>query len=71
MSWIGGYKSKTTEADSREAKRKKLEADRLKRAQERSNRQQQLLALQPKINSSKYGKIVSVFKKPSMILNNF
>ena len=46
MSWIGGYKAKPTEADIREAKRKKLEADRLKRAQERSNRQQKLLELQ-------------------------
>ena len=47
MSWLGGYKPKTTtEAEIREARRKKLEADRLQRAQERSARQQQLQELQ-------------------------
>ena len=40
MSWLGGYKSKTqkSESDDREAKRKKLEAERLQRIQRAQNR---------------------------------
>ena len=45
MSWIGGYKSSkpsTSEADLREEKRKKLEAERALRAKQRVQRQKQL-----------------------------
>ena len=48
MSWLSGYKAKpstssaASETDLREAKRKKLEADRLVRAQQRAARQKQL-----------------------------
>ena len=47
MSWLSGYKAKpstSSEADLREAKRNKLEADRLLRAQQREKRQKQLQA---------------------------
>ena len=47
MSWFGGYKpahKSTAEEDSREARRKKLDAERLHRAQQRLLRQQQLQA---------------------------
>ena len=43
MSWFN-YKPSTSEADTREYKRKKLEEDRLKRAQDRVKRQQKLQA---------------------------
>ena len=50
MSWLSGYKSKLStsesEADSREAKRNKLEADRLQRTQQREATKRQLLAAQ-------------------------
>ena len=50
MSWLSGYKSKpstsVSEADSREAKRNKLEADRLQRTQQREATKRQLLAAQ-------------------------
>ena len=50
MSWLTGYKSKPStsesEADSREAKRNKLEADRLQRTQQREATKRQLLAAQ-------------------------
>ena len=43
MSWIGGYKAKTsTTEDDREAKRKKLEADRELRAKQRERQRKQL-----------------------------
>ena len=45
MSWLGGFKpSQPSESDLREAKRQKLQADRLKRAQERTARHNQLQA---------------------------
>ena len=47
MSWLGGYKTsapKPTQAEIREAKRKQLEADRLHRAQQRTQHKQQLQA---------------------------
>ena len=48
MSWIGGYKAPSNTAaelaESREAKRKKLEADRAERAKQRESRQKQLRA---------------------------
>ena len=46
MSWFGGYKPKPSEAESREVRRQKLEADRLQRKQERELRQQRLQAAQ-------------------------
>ena len=36
MSWLSRYTSKVSEEDSREARRRKLEADRLQRAEQRS-----------------------------------
>ena len=48
MSWLSGYKSsstKQTEAQLREEKRKKLDADRLLRAKRRADQQKQLQAL--------------------------
>ena len=42
MSWFGGYKPKTSEKDSREEKRRKLEKERLKRAQARADTKKQL-----------------------------
>ena len=44
MSWITGYKQKVATEDPRETKRKKLEFDRQKRAQDRAARQAQLQA---------------------------
>ena len=44
MSRLGGYKPKTSEEDLREARRKKLEADRLQRAQQRTQHRNQLEA---------------------------
>ena len=45
MSWLGGYKpSKLSESDLREARRKKLESDRLERQQKREETKKQLLA---------------------------
>ena len=44
MSWLGGYKPKPSEEDLREARRKKLEADRLQRAQQRTQHRNQLEA---------------------------
>ena len=41
MSWFGGYK-KLTESDLREARRQKLEADRIKRQQDRELRKKQI-----------------------------
>ena len=41
MSWLGGYK-KLTESDLREARRQKLEADRIKRQQDRELRKKQI-----------------------------
>ena len=48
MSWLGGYKpstSKPSEADLREEKRKKLEAERGIRAQKRDQHQKELEAI--------------------------
>ena len=42
MSWFGGYKPKASEEDSREEKRRKLEKERLKRAQARADTKKQL-----------------------------
>ena len=44
MSWLGGYKPKVSEEDLREARRQKLEADRLQRAQQRTQYKSQLEA---------------------------
>ena len=44
MSWLSRYTSKASEEDSREARRKKLEADRLQRAEQRSQHRRTLEA---------------------------
>ena len=45
MSWLGYKGAKLSEAESREANRKKLEADRLLRKQQREERQKRLEAV--------------------------